>query len=336
MTFEAHDLAAANELAAVQAGYGPLYEDLATSLGSLSTAASHIEQTQDGLQKAYANVLVLREVANLLPHATGRWIENRAQGGFDLGVFEFGGEYQQYQARLVQANTLWLRLPSSIDSGPIPVRSTLPCYIIGRRYDTDETKDELQLLLLPASGIIESAPSSTGYHPPRIVTIRKEELAARNQQAERLLDEDYNNAHSDALLDHSTGRLVVRSITPGSVLLSKRGIGQPSMDRIQTKGMRYDPGKTRVLGHGIDDEVLDQFGVDTAIAHLATAFGVTEAYKSILETGRVDSSLLISREQRLAVQNDDLRTALGRMMLASGLFDETEIARHLNTTFPPI
>jgi hypothetical protein len=335
MTYEVGARSAADELAAVQAGFGPLYEEWAASLGTLSHAASQIEAVQDGLEKAHANEIVLRNVADLLPHATGRWYQNSVKGGHDMGRFELAGEDQQFKAKAVQANTVWLRQRPSDELDFLPVRNFLPCYIIGRRADP-ASEDSAELLLLPASGIVDGIPYGRDYIPPSVVTVRKDELAARDQYAFGLFDSELSDDDRQAMQHPANGRLVVASHSPGSIVLTGRGRGQASAERVRDKGLRYDSGKTKVLSHGIDDETLDGFEVDTTVAHLVIAFSVTDAYKVILENGRPQDTLQLTRELRLAAQNGELRAALRKMLVASGMFDERTAAKYLNETYPPI
>src|SRR5215469_1602080 len=84
------------ELAAVEAGYGPLHDEIAAYLGRQSVAASDIESRQVVIEAENTNAEFVRSFARELPHTR------------DGYVFEITSDNPQYEARQIQANTIWL------------------------------------------------------------------------------------------------------------------------------------------------------------------------------------------------------------------------------------
>jgi hypothetical protein len=313
------------ELAAHMAGYGDYFQTAAANLGPLSVAATQIETAKAGIERNQANAILLRHVADLLPRASGRYRRNDNTHSVDLGVFEIEGDEPQFAARRVQATTVWAK---TSEGTSFLENTVIPCYLFGRRTDTPDS-NLTRLLLVPASGMKDKW---IGIHDfsPRILTVRKDDLKARDKLAGILLDKPFDDP--EKLLHSQSGALIVNSGTEGSVRLVKRGRGDATPKRIANMGLRYDPGMTTILNKGVSDEILVQFEVDRAVAFLATAFSQTESLRALLEKG---VPVPITREQRLEAQVEKYRRTIAAMFAAAGM-SEAAIEEHLDKEFPRI
>jgi hypothetical protein len=325
MAFELGDHDSTNELLAAQAGYGPFFEAAAEDLGSLSDAAQRIEAARAEVGKSQANALLLRSVADLFPRASGPWQSIPETKTYDIGVFEIEGADSQYRARIIQASTLWLLR----GSGSYLLKSTnLPCYLVGRCMNTDDSqKESLELLLLPASGI--KGRKRDNYYPLIIVTVRKDDLLARDQLINQLVGREFQDV--DGLIDPQNGRLIVNSGTEGSIKLGYQGRGKSSVERVLDKGIRLSD-KPTYLDNGVGDDILESFEVDKSIAILAAAFDQTENIRSLLANG---VPVALTREQQLVEQNEALRSKIGAMLIAGGM-DKYQAQLLIERQFPSI
>jgi hypothetical protein len=183
----------------------------------------------------------------------------------------------------------------------------------------------MQLLLLPASGIKERPKD---YFSPSIITVRKDDLEARDELLMSLLSTSFMDP--DKVINPKSARLIVSSGTEGSIRLTSRGVGAASPERVSTKGIRHNDGKTQVLNHGIDDETVESFEVDMHIGFLAAAFDQTENISAIYESG---VPVTLSREALLEGQNAVLRRKLAEMLMVLG-FSEEEADVRIERDYP--
>lgn len=298
---------AGSELAAVEAGYGPLHRELAEFLGRQSVAATAIEGRQALIGAENANADLVVSFAQSLPHT----IDN---------AFELGGEHPQYDARQIQANTVWLF-------------GRHPYYIVGK---APSRQDENTENLLVAPPVDDTGRRDAGTYP-LIVPVRKDDWELGTSLLVANDGREFTRQEIDAMMDSQNGRLYLTHMSGASLATSFKDYwGKANEEKILKHGIRtsgdYSLGEHAALRR-IPSEMLSEYEVPTHLAKLATAFGVEDKLRALIHGRHAEAGPQLTVEELLQ-QNAEMRAAIRGMMLASGVMAEGEVDRLLENRYP--
>jgi hypothetical protein len=318
------------ELQAVEAGYSELRQEIATFLGPLSLGQGLIEQRKQEAKSAYANRQFLVEFGRSLPVADKWLIKPHLSSYEDHYTFTLKDDNIQSGVRLIQANVLWIEMSPND-------RSAKPYYIVGRRSIEAEPNSE-ELLLLGAE-------KSDEFNSKLITkVVRKDDMKARDEFVERLKVRELTDDEIDKHLNALNGTYVLNKEAAGTVAArNARAFGvisyqkEASVEFIEnTDTVRY-PKHTGIVSRylkSISEAALLDFNVDEILAKLAFDFGQEDTLRDLMHENPSDKEKIGLSYEQLLEQNQELRTALKGIMIATGLVSEDEIDDVINNRYP--
>ena len=298
------------ELTAVEAGYGPLATDVSEHLGRFSLAASQIEEAMDTASQERINAQFVSEFVSSLPHSK--------QPGYAEYDFYLEGDDVQYTARTLQANVLW--------------SNYVPYYIVGRAVDPKD--DTLEKLLLA---------SSDGSGRLRTESVLRSDMKLRDEIVEDMEEKEFDSEQIRLATVRNKGQFELTSRTDGS-LHTDGGEAMPgifgtrknsSKEKILRRGLKTEWSRTiRSIDSLSSDDIRD-LQVGNYLAKLAVAFGKVDQLRDLLKGEPESLEAQPSLDEALE-QNEQLRSALRDLMMASGLVKPEEIDRILEERFPTL
>lgn len=300
-----------DELVAVETGYVPLQEEIARALGEFSLTASNIHDRQSEISTGNANLAFVKRFIQLLPMA-------------EKDVFTISAEEQdgQYLARQIQANVLWVNKKQILNSR---YADESPYYLIGRAPG-EPGKNETKLLLIPASK----------EGDPIIINVQEDDMDFRDRIAERIKNTEFDSQAAEELIDSRTGNLIIGSSfwksTDGCIKLRGPHRGKSDEKQVEKKGVRVTYQYRSVVPlEALTPEMLEEYEVPTRIAKLATTFGLGDKLRLLISGDNFERRATV---EDVLQQNEELRSALERIMLASGILSEEQVNSQLDKQFP--
>jgi hypothetical protein len=319
------------ELAAIEAGQGPMYDELVDELGRFSLLALEMQNAQEAAERIQANIRFFQDLSRLLPQY--REGQKDANDRPYPPTFELAEENAGYLYRQIQAHVLWDR----DDATTLP-KPPQPYFVIGRgKEEADEFfRKSVELLLLPCTSIQNSESVVANELLPLLVTVASKDLKLRDQVVARMQGSGSETSNLSNKIDKRTGKLILRGSnvhnwTPGSIALRREQFGRMTLQDIEKFGIQMR--SCTVLQDGVAPHIIRRLNVDTHIAQLASVFRITEQVHALLAGEKRGHKATI---ESLSKQNQELRTALRQAILGTGLIGEDEVDRRIAERFPEL